>query len=79
MERIKIFCFMGNFGTICCFLLISIFPLGTDGLNSESESSVNGSSSNLRYQLAVFDFQRVELPFVICLWILIVSLAKIAT
>ena len=30
-----------------------------------------------RYKLMVFDFERVELPLVICLWILIVALAKI--
>lgn len=30
-----------------------------------------------RYKLIVFDFERVELPLVICLWILIVALAKI--
>lgn len=76
MERLKI-CFAGTFWTISCFILVCVFPFGTEGLNSGSESSVNGSSSSLRYQLAVFDFERVELPYVICLWILIVSLAKI--
>lgn len=30
-----------------------------------------------RYPLVVFDFARVELPLVICLWVLIASLAKI--
>ncbi|KAK3579213.1 hypothetical protein CHS0354_022758, partial [Potamilus streckersoni] len=30
-----------------------------------------------RYQVFSFDFQRVELPIIICLWILIASLAKI--
>ncbi|OWF55240.1 Na(+)/H(+) exchanger beta-like [Mizuhopecten yessoensis] len=42
---------------------------------SEGQESNNETE---RYQLVVFDFARVELPYVICLWILIVSLARIA-
>ncbi|KAL4234434.1 Sodium/hydrogen exchanger 1 [Mactra antiquata] len=40
------------------------------------EGKKNESNSE-RYPLVVFDFERVELPFVICLWVLIASLAKI--
>ncbi|XP_053401693.1 sodium/hydrogen exchanger 2-like isoform X2 [Mercenaria mercenaria] len=41
-----------------------------------AEGKKNETNSE-RYPLVVFDFERVELPFVICCWVLIASLAKI--
>jgi hypothetical protein len=49
----------------------------TSGANAETETKAAVKNETLRYPIAVFDFQRVELPYVICLWILIASLAKI--
>lgn len=56
--------------------------LGTCIFLSQWESVTAGEgkkneSNTERYPLVVFDFERVELPFVICLWVLIASLAKI--
>lgn len=42
-----------------------------------SEADKKHESESERYPLVVFDFKRIELPFVICVWILIASLSKI--
>lgn len=42
-----------------------------------AEDGKKNESSPDRYPLVVFDFERVELPFVICCWILIACLSKI--
>ncbi|XP_060074535.1 sodium/hydrogen exchanger 3-like [Ylistrum balloti] len=47
-------------------------------VNAEDSEGQESNNETERYQLVVFDFARVELPYVICLWILIVSLARIA-
>ncbi|KAK3085401.1 hypothetical protein FSP39_002795 [Pinctada imbricata] len=58
------------FGVLC--LLIG----ATDG---EEVAESGGSEGGVEhYKLVEFNFERVELPYVICLWILIVALAKIA-
>lgn len=53
----------------CIFLSQWECATATEGKKNESNSE--------RYPLVVFDFERVELPFVICCWVLIASLAKI--
>ncbi|XP_069112567.1 probable Na(+)/H(+) antiporter nhx-9 [Argopecten irradians] len=59
------------FAISCAFVYwVPVEAHGSEGQDSNNETE--------RYQLVVFDFGRVELPYVICLWILIVSLAKIA-
>ena len=56
--------------SICAFLILCQWgPVACEGKKNETHSE--------RYPLAVFDFERVELPYVICLWVLIASLAKI--
>lgn len=40
-------------------------------------SATESHNTTERYKIFTFDFERVELPYVICLWILIVALAKI--
>lgn len=58
---------------ISCVLL-----LAPARILASSEAAAGGHNNGTeRYKLVVFDFERVELPFVICLWILIVALAKI--
>ena len=54
----------------CSFLILSQWG------SVAGEEKKNGTHSE-RYPLVVFDFERVELPYVICLWVLIASLAKI--
>ena len=55
-------------------LFLVLLFIGTGSANSEHKESHNGTE---RYKILTFDFERVELPYVICLWILIVGLAKI--
>lgn len=58
---------------ISCVLL-----LAPARILASSEAAAGGHNNGTeRYKLVVFDFERVELPLVICLWILIVALAKI--
>lgn len=54
------------------FLILVVWA--QTGTAKEHEESHNKTE---RYKLLSFDFERVELPYVICLWILIVALAKI--
>ena len=42
-----------------------------------AETAEESHNETERYKIFTFDFERVELPYVICLWILIVALAKI--
>lgn len=60
--------------TLCTCLILSQWSTVTAEENSEEKG--NGTHSE-RYPLVVFDFERVELPYIICLWVLIASLAKI--
>ncbi|XP_064639764.1 Na(+)/H(+) exchanger beta-like isoform X2 [Lineus longissimus] len=46
---------------------------GTDSIHNENESAVE----EMRYHVAGINFDRVAVPFVISLWILLASLAKI--
>ena len=56
--------------TLCACLILSQWsPVQAEGTKNETHSE--------RYPLVVFDFERVELPYIICLWVLIASLAKI--
>lgn len=57
--------------SLCTCIILSLLNCvaANEGKKNESKSE--------RYPLVVFDFERVELPFVICLWVLIASLAKI--
>lgn len=54
------------------FLILVVWA--QTGTAKEHEESHNKTE---RYKILSFDFERVELPYVICLWILIVALAKI--
>lgn len=58
---------------ISCFILVTLCAPLAEAYGREERAS----NETERYQLVTFDFLRVELPYVICLWILIVSLAKI--
>lgn len=59
-------------GCVCTCIILSLWCTAA----AEEKGKKNESNSE-RYPLVVFDFERVELPFVICLWVLIASLAKI--
>ncbi|KAL8575951.1 hypothetical protein ACOMHN_027349 [Nucella lapillus] len=41
------------------------------------EGSAKSGNETQRYQLFTFDFHHVEVPYVICLWVLLASVAKI--
>lgn len=56
---------------LCTCIFLSQWECVTAGEGKKNETNTE------RYPLVVFDFERVELPFVICLWVLIASLAKI--
>ncbi|KAK7481699.1 hypothetical protein BaRGS_00027072, partial [Batillaria attramentaria] len=55
------------------FLVASIF---TSVIGSEEKGDTSSNETE-RYQLVVWDFHHVEVPYVICLWILLASVAKI--
>jgi len=57
---------------LCTCIILCQFSLA-----DAKEKSEHNASHTERYPLVVFDFERVELPFVICIWVLIASLAKI--
>lgn len=50
--------------------------VATPVLSSDEKGSTNSNETE-RYQLVVWDFHHVEVPYVICLWILLASVAKI--
>ncbi|XP_052234182.1 sodium/hydrogen exchanger 3-like isoform X1 [Dreissena polymorpha] len=58
-------------------VLVLVVVLSMLADTAEASGGKNGTQ-NERYPLVVFDFERVEFPFVICIWVLIASLAKIA-
>jgi hypothetical protein len=60
------------------FVISCVLLLAPARISGSSEVGDHKNETE-RYKLVVFDFDRVELPFVICLWILIVALAKIGT
>lgn len=60
------------------FVISCVLVCAPARISASSEAGENKTETE-RYKLVVFDFDRVELPFVICLWILIVALAKIGT
>ena len=45
--------------------------------SSEVEAHSVKKNETQRYPLFVFNFHHVEVPYVICLWILLASIAKI--
>ncbi|XP_062610042.1 sodium/hydrogen exchanger 3-like [Saccostrea cucullata] len=66
-----------NRRALFCFVISCVLLLAPAGISASSEAGEHKNETE-RYKLVVFDFDRVELPLVICLWILIVALAKIA-
>ncbi|XP_076449063.1 putative Na(+)/H(+) antiporter nhx-9 [Babylonia areolata] len=58
-----------------CVLSLSV---GSVDCGDETQTgSETNSNETERYQLVTWDFHHVEVPYVICLWILLASLAKI--
>ncbi|XP_052816084.1 probable Na(+)/H(+) antiporter nhx-9 isoform X2 [Mya arenaria] len=57
---------------LCTCIILSL------GVHVEASGGSKNETKSERYPLVVFDFARIELPFVICVWILIACLSKIA-
>ena len=57
---------------LVCLLFLVVSPVS--GADETDEANSNETE---RYQLVTWDFHHVEVPYVICLWILLASLAKI--
>lgn len=66
------YCFQKHIIHALFLVLLSWAQVGSAKEHEESHNETE------RYKILSFDFERVELPYVICLWILIVALAKIA-
>lgn len=65
------YCFQKHIIHALFLILLSWAQVGSAEAHEESHNETE------RYKILSFDFERVELPYVICLWILIVALAKI--
>lgn len=66
------------FNGILVFLLLAFFVLEQATLtDAETESGKSQHNETHRYQLINVNFSRVGVPYIICLWILVVSLAKV--
>ncbi|KAK7114435.1 sodium/hydrogen exchanger 3-like [Littorina saxatilis] len=64
-------------GSLTTFLCLLSFFIATPVHSHGDGSNEANSNETERYQLVVWDFQHVEIPYVICLWILLASVAKI--
>ena len=62
----------GSLTTLFCLLTVIATPI-----RSGDDTEETNSNETERYQLVVWDFHHVEIPYVICLWILLASVAKI--
>lgn len=62
----------GSLTTLFCVITMVATPV----VSSDDTEEAKGNGTE-RYHLVVWDFHHVEVPYVICLWILLASVAKI--
>lgn len=65
------------YGVLFTSAAFLVFHVHVSSAGAEHESQKHGKNTSERYRIISFDFQHVEVPYVICLWILLASVAKI--
>ncbi|CAJ0957582.1 unnamed protein product, partial [Mesorhabditis belari] len=58
-------------------VIFSLLFLRIQAAEEEEESGIEGEEEMERYPIAVFEWDEVKVPLVICLWLVVASIAKI--